>query len=90
MTTSLYKIEHHASKIYTLEIFKEVKHEIEECGTLNVIERLESGDKLMFRLNKYCNPTSEVSVVNKGLVNLVVIVYFLNPATFLALIFFVP
>lgn len=63
MTTSLYKIEKEASKIYTSEIFKEVKHEIEKVGAMIVTERDKNGEKLMFKMNKYCEPGSEIRVV---------------------------
>ncbi|KAJ1405119.1 Zinc finger, CCHC-type [Sesbania bispinosa] len=62
LTTSLKENEREASKIFTLEIFREVKSEIEVAGALNVNERLEHGDKLNFKLNHYCNRGSQFEV----------------------------
>ncbi|KAJ1415903.1 Zinc finger, PMZ-type [Sesbania bispinosa] len=62
LTTSLRKIESEASKIFTLEIFREVKSEIEVAGALNVNERLDQGDKLIFKMSHYCNRGSEFQV----------------------------
>ncbi|KAJ1420101.1 Zinc finger, CCHC-type [Sesbania bispinosa] len=62
LTTSLYKIERDASKIFTQEIFKDVKSEIEAAGALNVIERVINGEKLILKMNKYCDIGSEFVV----------------------------
>ncbi|KAJ1427873.1 Zinc finger, PMZ-type [Sesbania bispinosa] len=62
LTTSLCKIKSEASKIFTLEIFWEVKSEIEVVGALNVNERLDQGDKLIFKMSHYCNRGSEFQV----------------------------
>lgn len=63
LTTSLYNFEQHASKIYTMEIFKELKEELIAAGTYNIVERLEHGDKLLYKMKMYSNPKKEVSVV---------------------------
>ncbi|KAJ1392531.1 Zinc finger, PMZ-type [Sesbania bispinosa] len=63
LTTSLQKIERQASKVFTLDIFKDVKYEIERAGGLNVIERSLEGDNVVFKLNEYCKPRSERFVV---------------------------
>lgn len=52
LTTSLRKIELKVLNIYTHEMFKEVKEEIVEFGALNVVERVENGDQLLFKMNK--------------------------------------
>ncbi|KAJ1380997.1 Zinc finger, PMZ-type [Sesbania bispinosa] len=57
------KIERQASKVFTLDIFKDVKYEIERAGGLNVIERSIDGDNVVFKLNAYCKPRSEHFVV---------------------------
>lgn len=62
MTTTLLKIEREASQSFTFEIFSEVKNEIEKCGALNVIVRMEDGDKLRFKMNKYGEPGREINV----------------------------
>ncbi|KAJ1408955.1 Zinc finger, PMZ-type [Sesbania bispinosa] len=54
-----YSVERQATKLYTLDIFKDVKHEIDRAGSLNVIERLDDGESVLFRLNQYCNPRRE-------------------------------
>ncbi|KAJ1378725.1 Zinc finger, CCHC-type superfamily [Sesbania bispinosa] len=53
LTTSLQKIERQASKVFTLDIFKDVKYEIERAGALNVMERSLEGDNVVFKLNEY-------------------------------------
>ncbi|KAJ1393906.1 Zinc finger, PMZ-type [Sesbania bispinosa] len=63
LTTSLQKIERQASKVFTLDIFKDVKYEIERAGGLNVIERSIEGDNVVFKLKEYCKPRSERFVV---------------------------
>ncbi|KAJ1375511.1 Zinc finger, PMZ-type [Sesbania bispinosa] len=63
LTTSLQKIESDAAKIFTLEIFREVKTEIELAGALNVIARVENGDKLIFKMNPYGKPGHDIQVV---------------------------
>ncbi|CAH9115561.1 unnamed protein product [Cuscuta epithymum] len=67
LTTSLHKFEHEASKLYTLHIFKEVREELLIAGSLNVIERVEVGDKLLFKMKKYSNPGKEHNVVSDAL-----------------------
>ncbi|KAJ1412636.1 Zinc finger, CCHC-type [Sesbania bispinosa] len=62
LTTSLHKIESEASKLFTLEIFKEVKSEIEVAGALNVNERVDHGDKMIFKMSHYCNRGVEFQV----------------------------
>ncbi|KAJ1400983.1 MULE transposase domain [Sesbania bispinosa] len=51
MTTCLQKIERQASKIYTMEMFKEVRDEIDKAGALNVTERTTNNEKLRFKLS---------------------------------------
>ena len=63
MIKSLYKIEERASKIFTRNKFKEVKNEIKGAGALNVVERSQSGDCVKFKINRFCNPNSEHTVV---------------------------
>ncbi|KAJ1394894.1 Zinc finger, PMZ-type [Sesbania bispinosa] len=63
LTTSLQKIESEAAKIFTLEIFREVKSEIEAACALNVIAREENGEKLIFKMNPYGKPGHDVQVV---------------------------
>ncbi|KAJ1429942.1 MULE transposase domain [Sesbania bispinosa] len=63
LTTSLQKIEIEAAKIFTLEIFREVKYEIEVACALNVIAREENGEKLIFKMNPYGKPGHDVQVV---------------------------
>ncbi|KAJ1415251.1 FAR1 DNA-binding domain [Sesbania bispinosa] len=60
ITTSLYELERHASKIFTLEIFREVKSEIEEAGALVVNEQSQNGQHLMFQMSKFRVPDSEI------------------------------
>ncbi|KAJ1375120.1 FAR1 DNA-binding domain, partial [Sesbania bispinosa] len=52
MTTSLQKFEVEASKIFTLEIFREVRQEIEEVDALSVLERVKNGDKVSYKMTK--------------------------------------
>lgn len=70
LTTSLRKIELEVVNIYMHEMFKEVKDEIVEFGALNVVERVENGDRLLFKMNKHSNPKKVVNVVyDKSLKN---------------------
>ncbi|KAJ1386973.1 Zinc finger, CCHC-type [Sesbania bispinosa] len=63
LTTSLHKIEREASKIFTLDIFKEVRIEIEKAGAMNVIERVECGEIVKFNMNKYGQPNRQRPVL---------------------------
>ncbi|XP_057449724.1 protein FAR1-RELATED SEQUENCE 5-like isoform X2 [Lotus japonicus] len=63
MTTSLHMYEREASKIFTLEIFREVKFEIEEVGALMIMERIENGDSVMFKMSKLFQPNRIIGVV---------------------------
>jgi len=63
LTTSLQEFENDAAKIYTTEIFKEVKEQIVLAGALNVIKRMVNGKKVIFKLTKYCHPNIETKVV---------------------------
>ncbi|CAH9091432.1 unnamed protein product [Cuscuta europaea] len=67
LTTSLHKFEREASKLYTMQIFKEVREELLIAGSLNVIERVELGDKLLFKMKKYSDLGKEHSVVSDAL-----------------------
>ncbi|KAJ1381858.1 FAR1-related protein [Sesbania bispinosa] len=60
LTTYLHKIEKHAANIYTQEIFKEVKQEIEKANALIVSERSINGENLNFTLKKYCSPARKL------------------------------
>ncbi|VFQ65644.1 unnamed protein product [Cuscuta campestris] len=62
MTTSLKDIEREAARIYTHEIFKEVKKEIEISCALNVVRREEIGDILMIEVSHYCDAYTLVEV----------------------------
>lgn len=64
LTTSLQEFENDAAKIYTTEIFKEVKEQIALAGALNVIKRMVNGKKVIFKLTKYCHPNIETKVVH--------------------------
>ncbi|KAJ1384772.1 Zinc finger, PMZ-type [Sesbania bispinosa] len=57
------KIERDASKIYTLEMFKEVRQEIDKAGALIVVDRNVNDKKFMFTLNQYCNRGREMHVL---------------------------
>lgn len=63
LTTSLQNIEKDAAKIYTEEIFKEVKEHIVRCGSLIVSERVVDEEKLIFKLTKYCDRSYQRKVV---------------------------
>ncbi|KAJ1384466.1 Zinc finger, PMZ-type [Sesbania bispinosa] len=63
LTTCLQKIEKEASKIYTLEMFKEVRQEIDKAGALIVVDRNVNEKKFMFTLNRYCNRGRETQVL---------------------------
>ncbi|KAJ1430534.1 FAR1 DNA-binding domain [Sesbania bispinosa] len=56
LTTYLRSIEKEASNIYTQEIFREVKQEIEKANALMVCERSMLDDHVMFSLKKFCSP----------------------------------
>jgi hypothetical protein len=62
LTTGLNSIEKDASKIYTLEMFKEVKKQIVKSSALIVSEREEVEDKLLFKLTKTCDTKYEKEV----------------------------
>ncbi|XP_020231066.1 protein FAR1-RELATED SEQUENCE 5 [Cajanus cajan] len=53
LTTSLQKIEKQAAKLYTQHVFKLVKAEILDAGAMNVVERTENGNKVVFKVEKY-------------------------------------
>lgn len=57
LTTTLENIEKYAVKVYTVEIFKEVKEEI-------VTERVEKGEKVTVKLTKYGSSSSRIKVVH--------------------------
>lgn len=62
LTTPLYKYEQCAAKIFTRNTFKEVKNEIEECGALNIIDRVVDGNHIKYRMNQFGSPSSECTV----------------------------
>jgi hypothetical protein len=66
MTTHLRLIESDAVKIYTLEIFKEVRHAITKAGSLIVKVKRELGDTKMYTLTKYCNDKYHRELVCDG------------------------
>nr|KYP33193.1 Protein FAR1-RELATED SEQUENCE 5 [Cajanus cajan] len=63
LTTSLYEIEKAAAKIYTAEVFMEVKEQIVLVSTLIVTRRVVNGDQLILKLTKYCHRNVETTVV---------------------------
>ncbi|XP_045803583.1 protein FAR-RED IMPAIRED RESPONSE 1-like isoform X2 [Trifolium pratense] len=63
LTTPLPEFEKDAAKIYTAELFKEVKEQILLAGALNVIERMVNEKKVIFKITKYCHPSIETKVV---------------------------
>ncbi|XP_045802535.1 protein FAR1-RELATED SEQUENCE 5-like [Trifolium pratense] len=66
LTTQLRLIESNAAKIYTAEIFKEVKEEIMKAGELIVKHKKEIGDTKFYTLTKYCRDVYERTVVYDG------------------------
>ncbi|CAJ2644600.1 unnamed protein product [Trifolium pratense] len=66
LSTQLPVIESHAGKIYTAELFKEVRHEILKAGELIVREKSEVGGRKTYILTKYCKDGYERSVVYDG------------------------
>ena len=62
MTTSLFKIEQGALKIFTRNKFREVKDEIEGAGALNVVEQSQNGDCVKFKINRFYIPNSEYMI----------------------------
>lgn len=61
MTTSLFKIECDVSQIFTLEIFREVKQEIEGAGALDVIKRIETEGNLMFQIYRFSKHGKDIN-----------------------------
>ncbi|KAJ1387291.1 protein FAR1-RELATED SEQUENCE 5-like [Sesbania bispinosa] len=80
LTTYLRSFEKEASKIYTQEIFKEFKQEIEKANALIVCERSVLEENVMFTLKKFCTPgkvvmlcfilQTQVLCVTVGILNL--------------------
>jgi hypothetical protein len=66
LTTQLHLIESDAAKIYTAEIFKEVKEQIMKAGALIVKDKHENGDTKVYTLTKYCKDNYEREVVYDG------------------------
>ncbi|MCI13673.1 protein FAR1-RELATED SEQUENCE 5-like, partial [Trifolium medium] len=66
LTTQLRVIESDAAKIYTAEIFKEVKDEIMKAGELIVKHKKEHGDTKLYTLTKFCKDMYERKVVFEG------------------------
>ncbi|KAJ1403720.1 FAR1 DNA-binding domain [Sesbania bispinosa] len=60
LTTCLQKIEKEAVKIYTLEMFKEVRKQIDKAGALIAIDRSVNRQKLSFTLNSRGIPCSHI------------------------------
>lgn len=54
LTSHLRSIESHADRIYTVEVFLEVKEQIIKAAALIVKEKHDLGDTLVYRLTKYC------------------------------------
>ncbi|KAJ1392378.1 Zinc finger, PMZ-type [Sesbania bispinosa] len=63
LITCLQKIEREASKIYTLEMFKEVRQEIDKVDAVIVVDRNVNDKNFMFTLNQYCNRGREMHVL---------------------------
>jgi hypothetical protein len=66
LTTQLRKIESDAAKIYTAELFREIRDEILKAGELIVREKTEVGATKIYKLTKYCRDDYERSVVYNG------------------------
>ncbi|XP_058746110.1 protein FAR1-RELATED SEQUENCE 5-like [Vicia villosa] len=66
MTTHLGLLERHAAKIYTTEIFKEVKDEITKAGSLIVKAKFGCSGVKTYKLNKYFRDNYEIEVVYDG------------------------
>ncbi|CAJ2636447.1 unnamed protein product [Trifolium pratense] len=66
LTTHLRLMESDAAKIYTAEIFKEVKDEIMKVGALIVKDKYEHGKTKTYTLTKYCKDNYEREVVYDG------------------------
>jgi hypothetical protein len=66
LTTQLRKIESHAAKIYTADLFREVRDEILKAGELIVRDKTEVGATKIYKLTKYCRDDYERNVVYNG------------------------
>ncbi|KAJ1424170.1 Zinc finger, CCHC-type superfamily [Sesbania bispinosa] len=66
LTTCLHKIDKETAKIYTLEMFKEVRQEIDKAGALIVIDRAVNRQKLGFTLNSRGIPCSHIFCAMKN------------------------
>jgi hypothetical protein len=66
LTTQLRKIESDAAKIYTAELFIEIRDEILKAGELIVREKTEVGATKIYKLTKYCRDDYEKNVVYNG------------------------
>ncbi|CAJ2633247.1 protein FAR1-RELATED SEQUENCE 5-like [Trifolium pratense] len=66
LTTHLHLIESDAAKVYTAEIFIEVKDQIMKVGALIVKDKHEVGDTKIYTLKKYCQDNYEREVVYDG------------------------
>ena len=62
LTICLREIETYAVKVFTRNIFKEIKSKIKDTGALNVIEREKSGDIILFKTNRFCSLKSKYQV----------------------------
>lgn len=60
LTTSLPDMD--AGKIYTTKIFNEVKEQSAEACALFVTKQVVNGDRLIFKLTKHCDPSTEMKV----------------------------
>ncbi|KAK2363632.1 protein FAR1-RELATED SEQUENCE [Trifolium repens] len=66
LTTQLRKIEGDAAKIYTADLFREVRDEILKAGELIVKDKTEVGATKIYKLTKYCRDDYERNVVYNG------------------------
>ncbi|CAH9078225.1 unnamed protein product [Cuscuta europaea] len=63
LTTSLRQIQEDPAKIFTNEIFQEVKDQVIKGCSLIVKERVLNEEQVIFRLTKYCDPDYETEVL---------------------------
>ncbi|XP_057723552.1 protein FAR-RED ELONGATED HYPOCOTYL 3-like [Arachis stenosperma] len=61
MTTYLTSIERHAATIYTREMFRNVKKEIERVGTLNQINKRRILTTMVYTIEEYENPNVQIT-----------------------------
>ncbi|XP_057455311.1 protein FAR1-RELATED SEQUENCE 5-like [Lotus japonicus] len=63
LTTTLYKFESEAAKLYTREIFKEVRNQIERVAPLNYKDKTADGDEVRYEMFHYRRPERTIEVV---------------------------